>query len=79
MMRKQQILQTAVRLGAPLGVNAIPAAGLLLGGWAPETAILLYLAVFPGICAAPFGEWLFVWPFVALKTMVDVGQPIQLL
>lgn len=38
---------------------------------------LLYLAVFAGICAAPFHAYGFLLPFIGLKTMVDVGQPIQ--
>lgn len=40
---------------------------------------LLYLAVFAGICAAPFHVYGFLLPFIGLKTMVDVGQPIQAL
>jgi hypothetical protein len=40
---------------------------------------LLYLAVFAGVCAAPFHSYGFVLPFIGLKTMVDVGQPIQAL
>lgn len=40
---------------------------------------LLYLAVFAGICAAPFHTYGFLLPFMGLKTMVDVGQPIQAL
>jgi hypothetical protein len=38
---------------------------------------LLYLAVFAGMCAAPFHSYGFLLPFIGLKTMVDVGQPIQ--
>lgn len=38
---------------------------------------LLYLAVFTGLCAAAYtNEW-FVYPFMGLKTMVDVGGQIQ--
>lgn len=40
---------------------------------------LLYLAVFAGVCAAPFHAYGFLLPFIGLKTMVDVGQPIQAL
>lgn len=40
-------------------------------------AALLYLAVFMGICAAPFLTNGFLLPFIGLKTIVDVGQPIQ--
>lgn len=40
---------------------------------------LLYLAVFAGVCAAPFHTYGFLLPFIGLKTMVDVGQPIQTL
>jgi hypothetical protein len=40
---------------------------------------LLYLAVFAGVCAAPFHADGFLLPFIGLKTMVDIGQPIQAL
>ena len=40
---------------------------------------LLYLAVFAGVCAAPFRADGFLLPFIGLKTMVDIGQPIQAL
>lgn len=40
---------------------------------------LLYLAVFAGICTASFHAYGFLLPFMGLKTMVDVGQPIQAL
>ena len=40
---------------------------------------LLYLAVFAGVCAAPFHAYGFLLPCIGLKTMVDVGQPIQAL
>ncbi len=40
---------------------------------------LLYLAVFAGFCAAPFHSYGFLLPFIGLKTVVDVGQPIQAL
>lgn len=40
---------------------------------------LLYLAVFAGVCAASFHSSGFLLPFIGLKTMVDVGQPIQAL
>lgn len=40
---------------------------------------LLYLAVFVGIFLALFSDRWFLVPFVGLKTMVDVGQPIQFL
>ncbi len=40
---------------------------------------LLYLAVFADVCAAPFHSAGFLLPFIGLKTMVDVGQPIQAL
>nr|HMQ55275.1 hypothetical protein [Anaerolineae bacterium] len=42
-------------------------------------AALLYLAVFMGICAAPFLTNGFLLPFIGLKTIADVGQPIQAL
>lgn len=38
---------------------------------------LLHLGVFIGVfLAAAVGNW-FVWPFIALKTITDVGQAIQ--
>ncbi|MCB0209405.1 MAG: hypothetical protein KDJ52_08750 [Anaerolineae bacterium] len=38
---------------------------------------LLYFAVFAGVCAAAIHPYGFLVPFIGLKTMVDVGQPIQ--
>jgi hypothetical protein len=40
---------------------------------------LLFLAVFCGIWLAGIEDRWFVWPFVALKTVVDVGGSIQFL
>lgn len=38
---------------------------------------VLYFAVFIGVVAAMFDAGWFLLPFVALKTMIDVGRPIQ--
>lgn len=57
--------------------------GLTLGG--SETLLeqslgrvaLLHLAVFVGVIAAAFTRGWFVVPFIVLKTIVDVGTPVQ--
>lgn len=38
---------------------------------------LLHLAVFVGVIAAAFTRGWFVVPFIVLKTIVDVGTPVQ--
>ncbi|MCB9100538.1 MAG: hypothetical protein H6632_13425 [Anaerolineales bacterium] len=48
-----------------------------LGEQSMGRAALLYVAVFAGLCAASFHPYGFLLPFIGLKTMVDVGQPIQ--
>ncbi len=40
---------------------------------------LLFLAVFFGVFLALFSDWWFLIPFIVLKTIVDIGQPIQFL
>lgn len=50
-----------------------------LGEQSMGRAALLYVAVFAGLCAAAVHPYGFLLPFIALKTMVDVGQPIQAL
>ncbi|MCB0165525.1 MAG: hypothetical protein KDI79_14945 [Anaerolineae bacterium] len=48
-----------------------------LGEQSMGRAALLYVAVFAGLCAATVHPYGFLIPFIGLKTMVDVGQPIQ--
>lgn len=41
--------------------------------------VLLFLAVFIGVFVALFNDYWFLWPFIVLKTMVDVGSQLKFL
>jgi hypothetical protein len=41
--------------------------------------VLLFLAVFAGVFVALFNDYWFLWPFVVLKTTVDVGSQVKFL